>query len=262
MSAKQKRPSLTVILPVYNEVTLVASATKRCCEALAKDFDDYEVLLINDGSTDKTGEAMDAERARNPRVQVLHNQVNLNVGASIQRGFTEATKEYVVHNAIDLPLAPEGLGDLIDRVGNADVLILERSGYPGYSIWRLLCSTLNRRLLRMLFPSPFHDLNFTQVYRREVIAEILPRAKSPAFTTPEMIFRALRRGLKVRAIRWNYERRPSGKGAFGKPSDIVWSLSDMMKYRFYFSLLALPPVQSGREPSDPRLQGEPKRSAR
>jgi hypothetical protein len=75
------------------------------------------------------------------------------------------------------------------------------------------------------------DFNFTQIYRRDIIRKILPLAKSPAFTTPEMILRAVYTGLEVKTAKAIYEPRKQGKGAFGKPHDMIWSFYDMARFR-------------------------------
>jgi hypothetical protein len=95
-------------------------------------------------------------------------------------------------------------------------------------------SFLNRILLKILFPvacKSIFDLNYTQIYKTEIIPEIIPLAKSPAFTTPEMIIRAKCLKLKIKTIIIEYNPRISGKGAFGKPHDILWSLYDMFRFR-------------------------------
>src|SRR5262249_16311310 len=149
---------------------LIEGAVLRTLEALKRDFPEFEILLINDGSTDGSGEKMEALAARYPEVRVLHNPKNLNVGATIHVGFRAATKTFLVHNAIDLPLAPENMGTLVEKMKNLDVLILERDSYPGYTPWRLVCSKLNRFLLKVLFDVKVQDLNFTQLYRTACIA--------------------------------------------------------------------------------------------
>jgi len=59
----------------------------------------------------------------------------------------------------------------------------------------------------------------------------MPLAKSPAFTLPEMILRAIKLNLNVHAETVAYRSRPSGKGAFGKPHDVLWTLYDMLRFR-------------------------------
>ncbi len=232
---KKCTESISLIVPVYNEGEMLEGVIKGCIETLKKDFKDFELILIDDGSTDGTGWLMDKIAAGDKRVLVLHNLVNMNVGISVQRGFAVAEKKYVVHNAVDFPLAVGDIRALIEKMDGVDVLVLERTSYAGYSAWRWITSKANRLLMRILYQvDGIRDMNFTQLYRREILPSIMPLSKSPSFTTPEMIIRAIRSGLKVKGEPVRYIPRSSGKGAFGRPHDILWSFYDMLRFRIRF----------------------------
>ena len=226
--------SLSLVIPVYNEAVLIAPCVQRCLTALEKDFTDFEIILVNDGSRDNSGDVMRALAREDARVRVLDNHVNLNVGISLLRGFGAAGKAVVVNDSVDLPLAPEDIAVFFRRMGDADVLVLERDRSRGYSAWRHLTSGLNRVVRRALFPflsAGLYDVNFAQFFRREVLAAVAPLSRSPSFTPAEMIFRARLRGLRVKAERVMYHPRTSGTGAFGRPHDMIWSFYDTLRFR-------------------------------
>jgi len=226
--------SLSLILPVYNEKKAVEPAVKHCIEVLSGAFEDFEIILIDDGSTDGTDNVMEKLAKTNKQIKILYNFINLNQGISIQKGFTVAKKDFVLHNAIDLPLALEDIPSLIRTAKECDVLVVERKFSAGYTMWRRITSISNRILRKLLFPflsRKIHDMNFTQIYRGSILTKIMPLAKSPAFTTPEMILRAKLHGLRVKSILVDYQPRPTGKGSFGKSHDILWSMYDMFRFR-------------------------------
>ena len=224
--------SLSLVLPVYNEANLVRSAVTRCIQVLSHDFEDFELILVDDGSTDGTSDIMDEFAKNDKRVRVLHNYINLNIGISVPRGLMIASKDFVIWNAVDLPLAVEDIAGLMQHMKKCDMLVLERKSYPGCTLWRLITSKINRILYRMLFCcSDIKDLNFTFICRRDIISLMSPLARSPVFTMSEMILRANRIGLRVRSVIVDYHPRPSGKGAFGKPHDILWSMYDTLRFR-------------------------------
>ena len=225
------RPSLSFVLFVKDEEALVEPAVRRAIQAIERDFDDFEIVLVDDGSRDRTGAIMDRLAKEDARVIVRHNLINLNVGISIQRGLAAASKELAVYDGVDLPLAPEDVGGLADLMVDCDLLVLERTSFAGYTRWRRATSEINRALLRVLFGAPYRDLNYSQVFRCSVLPRILPLAKSPAFTAPEMILRARRLGLRVKPTPVAYHARPVGTGSLGRPHDILWSLYDMLRFR-------------------------------
>lgn len=226
--------SVSLILPVYNEKNLLEPALERCMSALSADFTDFEIIVVDDGSRDEISEMLLLPENNNDHLKTIYNIINLNVGIAVQRGLMSARCDYVVHNAVDLPLAPEDIRNIIEGMNDCDLLVLERSTYAGYLKWRIVTSLLNRLLLKTLFPGAvkgIYDLNFTQVYKKEILPHIMPIAKSPAFTTPEMFLRAKYLNYKIRTEVVDYKPRLSGKGAFGKPHDIMWSLYDMLRFR-------------------------------
>ena len=228
--------TVSYIISAYNEDNILKDSIDYCIECLDKDFEDYELILVNDGSKDKTGEIMDEIAKNNGKVIVLHNLINLNLGISIQRALSIASKDYAVSNAADLPLDPAATATIIKLMNDGtDVLVLQRKEYLGTSIWRRLTSFINRSIVFLLFPKEkrgIRDTNYTQMYRKDIIKQVLPISRGPIFTWPEMIFRAKRLGLKVKTHDIDYIPKHIRKGAFGKPHDIIWGLYEMLRFRF------------------------------
>lgn len=229
--------SISLVIPVYNEKDLIGPCLQRCIEALSLNFTDFEIIIVDDGSTDGTAIIPKEIANKDSHIKIIHNTINLNTGISIQRGLASATKDFVVYNGADLPLAPEDISGLTRQFMDCDVLVLERKSYAGYTRWRWIVSRVNRVLLHLLFPLStygINDLNFTQIYRRAILSEIMPLARSPGFTAPEMIIRAKNKSLRVNCFPVNYRPRTFGKGALGKPHDILWSLYDMLRFRLKY----------------------------
>lgn len=233
MKEKCKK-SVSIIIPAFNEEKYIYDQIRYCIEILSNDFDKYEILLVDDGCTDKTGYEMERLKQEFPYVTVLHNHVNLNMGISVQRGMAIAENDYITFNAVDLPLDPKKLRPLIEKMENADVLVVQRKQYLGTTAWRKCTSLINRAMMYTFFPRAkkgIKDTNFVQIYRKRNIKKLLPLANSPIFTWPEMIFRARYLKLNVKVITTDYNPRVVRKGAFGKPNDILWGIYDMLRFR-------------------------------
>lgn len=224
--------SVSFVLFVYNEESLVESAITRCIAALEKDFNDFEIVLVDDGSRDDTGRIMTRMAASDSRLKLVSNLVNMNVGIAIQRGLAAATKEFAVYDGVDLPLAPEDVRMLVEAMHDCDLLLLDRKTFAGYTRWRWITSNVNRILLRVMFGCSWRDMNYSQMFRTSIVKQIQPVGKSPAFTAPEYILRAMRLGLRVKSIPTDYHARPVGTGSLGRPHDILWSMYDMFRFRF------------------------------
>ena len=234
MEEKLKQ-SISLILPVYNEEALVEDALRTCVQALERDFEDYEIIVIDDGCKDNTWNIVKELASTNERIRAVQNLINLNQGVSIQRGIALAAKDYVIHNGVDLPLDPRKIKKLIATIGDTQLLVIQRKVYAGATLWRKLISRINIWLRMLLFP--FHtkgitDMNFVQVYKRELFPSIMPLAKSPAFTTPEMILRANHHGYKVAVQEFEFQAREVGQGSLGKLHDITWTIYDMFRFRY------------------------------
>lgn len=229
-------PSLSVILPTYNEGKRALDAAAQNISALEKSGIDYELIIVDDGSTDLSAQELDQWAVDFPKVKIIKNIVNLNQGVSILRGFGASSKEFVFHNGVDLPVSPENMINSLSLLESCDVLVLQREKYSGASLWRKFVSFCNQSLRQILFPghySGIHDMNFTQFYRRKIVSQIMPIARSPGFTTPELIMRARISGFKISTCFVPMQARKESKGAFGRPHDILWSMYDMIRFRIY-----------------------------
>jgi len=227
--------SISLIISAYNEDPIIEDCVLTCINSLSRFFDDYELILINDASTDRTGQLMDELAKKHQNIITIHNKTNLNMGASIQNGMLTAKKDYVTFNAADLPLNPDMYKEIIEKSPDADMIVVERIKYSGTTSWRRLSSTLNRAIMRFLFPIlkwNIRDTNYLQITRKTILPFIMPNAKDPIFTWPEMIFRARHLKLNIKTIKAEYIPKHERKGAFGKPRDILWALKEMLHFRY------------------------------
>lgn len=224
---------ISYILAGYNEAPSIEESIRRIVKGLENDFDDYELILVDDASTDGTREIMECMAQDNPRIKVLHNFVNLNFGTSVLRGMQAAQKEWIIYNAVDLPLYPEETKDVINAAQEYDVLVLERTSYCA-TLWRRITSKCNSLLLHILYPKLIRGtpvLNYLQAFRRDCINQYIPLARSPIFVWPEMVFRAKLAGLRVGNLQHDPHEDKPVRGSFGKPHDIMWGIYDMLRFR-------------------------------
>ena len=226
-----RRLSLSVVMPAYNEESNVEPAVRRMLDAIERVADPFEIIVVDDGSTDRTAEVAERLSDEDARVRIVRNERNVNYGVALQRGMREARYEWILHDGMDLPLAPEDIAGFLDRFAEADVIVMSRPSRTAHPPWRRLTSWTHNGLVRLLFRPESPDLNFVQFYRRDYVRSVRIRSTSPATVTPELILRAERGGRRVCRVEAEFRRRERGSGHFGRPKDIAWTLRDLLWLR-------------------------------
>ncbi len=220
----------------YNEERIVIEAVSQVQKALEAHFEDYEIVLVDDGSKDNTLALMRRCAEKDPHIRVIENGINLNYGSGVLRGLKFSTKKWVVYDAFDLEMDPLDFIELFNSTDrNVDVVVYQRETYEAV-FWRKFASLLNTAILNILFPMLMRGtptLQHTMMFRRSCLDGIIPLSRSPIFFSAELVFRA-----KLKKLNWvNQKIRFNSidgvrKGAFGHLYDILWALIDMFRFRF------------------------------
>jgi glycosyltransferase involved in cell wall biosynthesis len=221
---------ITVIIPAFNEAPNIPSTMEKAMAALRSQFDRFEILLIDDYSTDTTGKMLDELAAQHPEIRVVHNPRNLGAGESIRIGFREAKYDLVIHDAMDYAFDLKDLSKMTPLLAEADVIVAVRKQRAGYSPYRKLTSVVNLGLLHLLFDLKLRDYNFTQLYRKSVLDSVKVEARSTAFLTPETLIRAHDQGFRIKEVEIEYYPRLEGVATSGSPKVILRSLRDMLRF--------------------------------
>lgn len=225
--------TVSIVMAGYNEENCVLDSVERVWKAFSESGIEFELILIDDASLDRTLSLMRECEQKFENIRILPNYANLNFGASVLRGLFAAENEYVIYNAFDLPVSPEDMVRMVTDISDEDVVVLERQEYKTTK-WRRITSDVNRLLLKILYPRLTKGtpvLNFVQIFRRECMDVVKPLARSPIFVWPEMVFRAKLSGLKVTNIPVRCQVENVRKGSFGHPHDIIWGMYDMFRFR-------------------------------
>jgi glycosyltransferase involved in cell wall biosynthesis len=224
---------LSVVIPAWNEQDSIEPTVRAARDALSGLFDRFEILIINDASTDGTGRLADRLAAEVDEVRVLHNPVNVGQGVSQLRGFARARFELVTHNGMDAPFDFADLEKMVPLLAGADVVVAARTSRPGYTLYRRVISLANLLMLNTLFGLRLRDYNFVQLYRRRVLQAVVPRveATSAGFVVPEILIRAHDMGFRIRQTPIAYHRRRAGRATVGNPRVVLRSFCEQMRFR-------------------------------
>jgi glycosyltransferase involved in cell wall biosynthesis len=165
------RLPLTVVVPAYNEEALLAGTVNSLREALTALNLTAEIVIVNDGSRDRTGVIADDLAAGDPALTVCHQQ-NQGLGGALCTGFARARGEYVITWPADMPVTRADLAPFAEKLGAADVLVGVRSRRAGYNPLMLFNSWLYPKLVAVLFGLRLRDVNWIHLYRTALIRRV------------------------------------------------------------------------------------------
>lgn len=163
--------ALSVIVPAYNEEALLDDAIRRLRRALDALQLSAEIIIVNDGSRDRTPVIADQLARELPGVIACHQQ-NQGIGGAFRTGAARATGDYLILWPADMPAEPSDLAPYAAQFGKADVIVGVRRARVGYNPVMLVNAWLYPRLVRTLFDLRVRDVNWIHAYRREQFLKI------------------------------------------------------------------------------------------
>jgi glycosyltransferase involved in cell wall biosynthesis len=229
----------------YIERTL--GLAKEVCEELLSggDISDYELIVVDDASTDHTGKIADEMSAADPRVKVVHHPVNRKLGGSIKTGFAAATGDLVLYTDADLPFDMVELHKAIRllRVYEADIVSAYRFDRVGEGPSRAIYTFFYNVLIRRLFGVRMRDINFAFKLCRRRVFEHISLVSEGSFIDAELIIRARKLGFHVIQFGVDYFPRTRGDSTLSSLSVIRRIVAEMVQLRH--ELRELTPIQRG-----------------
>ncbi len=164
-------PALSVVLTAYNEEALLADCVRRLHASLAQLGVPAEIVIVNDGSRDRTPEIADALAAELPGVVAVH-QANQGIGGAFRTGTRRARGTYLILWPADMPAEPADLAPYTGQFGRADVIVGVRRARLGYNPLMRLNAWIYPRLTRALFGLRLRDVNWIHAYRLELFRRV------------------------------------------------------------------------------------------
>lgn len=217
-----------------NYIERAIDAAREECEELiaSREIADYELIIVNDASTDDTGKIADKLAANDPRVRVVHHDVNRKLGGSMKTGFAAAEGDLVLYTDADLPFDMHDVHRAIRllRYYDADIVSAYRFDRTGEGYIRTVYSFFYNMLVRVLFGVRMRDINFAFKICRTRIFEHVNLKSEGSFIDAELMVRAKKLGYTVIQFGTDYFPRTRGVSTLSSPRVIVkilresWSL--------------------------------------
>lgn len=229
---------LSIFFPMWNEEAYIHRAVgyaKDECEALVArgEILDYELIVVDDASTDSTPQLADALAAADPHVRVVHHPVNRKLGGSMKTGFAHATGDLVLYTDADLPFDMAEVGQAVRllRYYEADIVSAYRFDRTGEGASRAVYTFVYNFLIRRLFGVRMRDINFAFKLARTEIFQHITLQSEGSFIDAELIIRARKLGYEVIQFGVDYFPRTRGESTLASGSVIKKILREMFSLR-------------------------------
>jgi glycosyltransferase involved in cell wall biosynthesis len=247
------KPLITVITPAFNEESIIyenLSSIYDYMDSLNSQYE-FELIVINDGSTDKTGELIEQFAKAHPKTKVIHHLVNLNLGNALKTGFKYAKGNITVVLDLDLSYDVTHIGRLIDTINVTQADIVLASPYmPGGKVtavpfFRKLLSKWANKFLRLAAQEKFHTYTgMVRAYKTEFLQSLNLKTKDYEIN-PEIIYKAMI--LRARIIEipahldWTLQIKQKSKRSSGMKifKSFLSSIMSGFIYRPYIYFLGI-----------------------
>jgi glycosyltransferase involved in cell wall biosynthesis len=230
---------VSVVVPAHNEETTVGVFVERTAKAFAQIGRPWELVYVDDGSTDDTAAMVEAAAEVEPRVRLVRQRRNLGLTEALNRGFREARGDVIVFLPADLESDPQvDIPLLLDKLDH---------GYDVVAGWRQgrrdgkrFASRLANVVCRALFGLDVHDLNWIKAFRREVTDALALRSSWHRY----ILVMAKNEGFRIGEVKVPYQARRTGRSNFGF-SRLPVSFIDVVTLKFLLTFQRKPIIFFG-----------------
>ncbi len=248
--------SVSLLTWAYNEEETMETFLKKATELLDSTVEDYEIILIEDGSSDRTYQIAKEFQEKNPKLKIFQNECNLNVGISSQRAIQKASKEFLFWQTVDWSYDISNIHIFFEYLKSYDVVqgvrrkptqagigllkyfavvfdliankhLFERSD----SISKAFVSLINYFIIRVLFRIPLSDFQNVTFYSTKWIQSVSKEAKS-SFANPELLIKSYWSGKSIKEVPIRFIPRKRGEAKGTKIASILKAFSDIIRLWF------------------------------
>jgi glycosyltransferase involved in cell wall biosynthesis len=227
--------SFSLFFPVYKDEQTVRLMVDKARHLLASLGEPYEVVIVDDGSPDRSGAIADDLARQYPELRVIHHERNLGYGAAVRTGLAACRNEFVCMTDGDDEYEVEDFRKLLKLRDHYDLIITFRYKKI-YSSTRIFVSWFYNVVLRFLFRTPFRDVSTgLRVARRSMLHDLELHATSP-FIGAEIAIKAMLKGYRVGEVGIQTFPRAFGSGSSTSLPNILATLRDM--WRIYHQVFS------------------------
>ncbi len=225
--------SITVAMPAYNEAENIKAMVQDVIQVMDPLADDYEIIVVDDGSRDGTGKVVQSLEQRYPQVRLVQHEVNQGYGAAVFSGLTSASKELVFFTDSDRQFDLHEIEKLLAHIDEYDLVIGYRAPRRD-PFMRLVNAWGWKTLINLLFGYTARDVDCAfKLMRRQVIERIKDEVASRGATfSAEFLVRAKRAGFRIREVPISGHRpRVAGSPTGARSDVIIRAFKELFRFR-------------------------------
>ena len=219
--------AVTIFVPAFNEAANL-EGTVDDVQAAASDIADYEIIVVDDGSTDGTDAVAARLAARVPRLRVLRNEKNQGLAAGYRRALAEARLPYFTFVPGDREVSRESIRAILAAVGSADVVVPYHANMKARPLYRRLLTRGSTALMNFLFGLRLRYYQGPCVYPTGLV-RTLPTTTTGFFFLAEMLVQALRRGHSFVEVGLIHQERAHGRSKAVTVGNMVRALTTVLR---------------------------------
>jgi glycosyltransferase involved in cell wall biosynthesis len=226
---------VSLFFPVFRDERSVRTVAEKALRLLPELCSDYEIIIVDDGSPDRSGAIADELAREHAAIRVIHHETNRGYGAAVRSGLAASRFDYVCLTDGDDEYEVEDFRKLLALRHRYDLVITFRYKKI-YSSSRIFISWVYNKLLRLLFRMPFRDVSTgLRMIRKSVVDELALESTSP-FVGAEIAIKTMLKGYPIGEVGIQTFPRAFGKGGTVSVANIVATMRDGLHvYRHVFS---------------------------
>jgi glycosyltransferase involved in cell wall biosynthesis len=220
--------SLSMFFPCYNESENVETMIEQAVQVGENYGVDYEVIVVDDGSTDDSAEKVRKHSKKNPRVRLVQHETNKGYGAALRTGLSNAKKDLVFLTDGDNQFQLSDIEKLFSKIDGCDVVTGFRIGRQD-APWRRLQGSLWTGLNKVLFQLPVRDVDCAfKLFRRKCL-EGMKLESNQLLIHGELLARLKKKGFDIEEIGVPHYPRKAGKASATHPMRILKTFRELSK---------------------------------
>lgn len=222
--------SISAVLPAYNEEDNIAATVNAVATALREMGSDYEVIVVDDGSADRTAEVVKSLSSTDSRIILQQHETNKGYGSALATGFAAATKELVFMTDGDGQFEISEIGRLLSELDEADIVVGYRAPRKD-PFYRKLNAFGWNMLGTLLFGYTVRDVDCAfKLFRRSALVSV-PVASRGATFSLELMVRAKRMGYRIAEVPVTHKPRAAGQQTGARLHVIQRAFKELFAFR-------------------------------